>query len=146
MKQFGNGYMQTQIARFMGPIWGPPLSCRPQMGPMLVPRILLSGYAYTEQMLSNNNGDQLHFIKYMSCDLFMFYFHINQFTGRDLLFPAKLRFSLATLLNDMIDLRSSLYVSTAHLSQLCTISLMFFSIKIQIPCTYHSALMHIVTN
>ena len=24
----------TQIARFMGPTWGPPGSCRPQMGPM----------------------------------------------------------------------------------------------------------------
>ena len=26
-----------QIARFMGPTWGPPGSCRPQMGPMLAP-------------------------------------------------------------------------------------------------------------
>ena len=26
-----------QIARFMGPTWGPPESCRPQVGPMLVP-------------------------------------------------------------------------------------------------------------
>ena len=25
----------TQIAKFMGPTWGPPGSCRPQMGPML---------------------------------------------------------------------------------------------------------------
>ena len=24
----------TQIAKFMGPTWGPPGSCRPQMGPM----------------------------------------------------------------------------------------------------------------
>ena len=27
----------------MGPTWGPPGSCRPQMGPMLAPRTLLSG-------------------------------------------------------------------------------------------------------
>ena len=27
----------TQIAKFMGPTWGPPGSCRPQMGPMLAP-------------------------------------------------------------------------------------------------------------
>ena len=33
----------TQIAKFMGPIWGPPGSCRPQMGPMLAPWALLSG-------------------------------------------------------------------------------------------------------
>ena len=28
---------QTQIARFTGPTWAPPGSCRPQMGPMLSP-------------------------------------------------------------------------------------------------------------
>ena len=31
-----------QIARFMGSTWGPPGSCRPQMGPMLAPWTLLS--------------------------------------------------------------------------------------------------------
>ena len=31
-----------QIAKFMGPTWGPPGSCRNQMGPMLAPWILLS--------------------------------------------------------------------------------------------------------
>ena len=30
------------IAKFMGPTWGPPGSCRPQMGPMLAPWTLLS--------------------------------------------------------------------------------------------------------
>ena len=33
----------TQIAKFMGPTWSPPGSCRPQMGPMLAPWTLLSG-------------------------------------------------------------------------------------------------------
>ena len=33
----------TQIAKIMGPTWGPPGSCRPQMGPMLGTWILLSG-------------------------------------------------------------------------------------------------------
>ena len=33
----------SQIARLMGPTWGPPGSCRPQMGPMLDPWTLLSG-------------------------------------------------------------------------------------------------------
>ena len=32
-----------RIARFMGPTWGPPGSCRPQMGPILAPWTLLSG-------------------------------------------------------------------------------------------------------
>ena len=33
----------TQIAKFLGPTWGPPGSCRPQMGPMLATWTLLSG-------------------------------------------------------------------------------------------------------
>ena len=37
----------TQIAKFMGPIWDPPSSCRPQMGTMLVPWTLPPGYAST---------------------------------------------------------------------------------------------------
>ena len=34
----------TQIAKFMGPTWGPPGSCRPQMSPILAPQTLLSGH------------------------------------------------------------------------------------------------------
>ena len=34
----------SRIARFLGPTWGPPGSCRPQMGPMLAPWTLLSGF------------------------------------------------------------------------------------------------------
>ena len=37
----------SQIAKFMGPTWGPPGSCRPQMGPMLAPWTLLSGMSST---------------------------------------------------------------------------------------------------
>ena len=37
-------YQASQIAKFMGPTWGPPGSCRPQMGPLLAPWTLLSGY------------------------------------------------------------------------------------------------------
>ena len=36
-------HVASQIAKFMGPTWGPPGSCRPQMGPMLAPWTLLSG-------------------------------------------------------------------------------------------------------
>ena len=36
-------FVRPQIARFMGPTWGPPGSCRPQLGPMLAPWTLLSG-------------------------------------------------------------------------------------------------------
>ena len=41
----------TQITKFMGPTWGPPGSCRPQMGPMLAPWILLSGKMSVKQTL-----------------------------------------------------------------------------------------------
>ena len=37
------GRVYTQIAKFMGPTWGPPGSCRPQIGPMSAPWTLLSG-------------------------------------------------------------------------------------------------------
>ena len=37
--------LPSQITKFMGPTWGPPGSCRPQMGPMLAPGTLLSGYS-----------------------------------------------------------------------------------------------------
>ena len=35
--------LNTQIAKFIGPTWVPPGSCRPQMGPVLAPWTLLSG-------------------------------------------------------------------------------------------------------
>ena len=37
----------SQISKFMGPTWGPPGSCRPQMGPILAPWTLLSGVSLT---------------------------------------------------------------------------------------------------
>ena len=38
----------TRIAKFMGPTWGPPRSCRPQMGPMLAPWNLLSSSSWVQ--------------------------------------------------------------------------------------------------
>ena len=43
--------MITQIAKFMGPTWGPPGSCRTQMGPMLAPWTLLSGKSTLFQVM-----------------------------------------------------------------------------------------------
>ena len=40
----GKFALVTQIAKFMGPTWGPPGSCRPQMGPMLAPWTLPGSY------------------------------------------------------------------------------------------------------
>ena len=37
-------YVSIQITLFVGPTWGPPGSCRPQMGSVLATGVLLSGY------------------------------------------------------------------------------------------------------
>ena len=54
---------QSQITRFMGPTWGPPRSCRPQVGPILAPWTLLSGYwfkkkLYAKQVINHNQNWQ----------------------------------------------------------------------------------------
>ena len=41
-------WVGSQITKFMGPTWGPPGSCRPQMGPMLAPWTLLLGLVMME--------------------------------------------------------------------------------------------------
>ena len=52
--KYGFTSLPPQIARFMGPTWGPPGSCRPQMGPMLAPWTLLSGtYCLTNTCCAN---------------------------------------------------------------------------------------------
>ena len=38
----------SQLTKFMRPTWGPPGSCRSQMGPMLAPWTLLSGLALVD--------------------------------------------------------------------------------------------------
>ena len=37
---------RSQRAKLIGPTWGPPEFCRPQMGPILAPWALLSGVSY----------------------------------------------------------------------------------------------------
>ena len=41
---FSGIFAVSQIIKLMGPTWDPPGSCRPQMGPMLAPWTMLSGY------------------------------------------------------------------------------------------------------
>ena len=43
LENYGPFYNQSQKAKFMEPTWGPPGSCRPQVGPMLASWTLLSG-------------------------------------------------------------------------------------------------------
>ena len=46
---FWNVWVITLIANFTGPTWGPPGSCRPQVGPVLAPWTLLYGYIFTHK-------------------------------------------------------------------------------------------------
>ena len=50
----------SQIARFVGPTWGPPGADRTQVGPMLAPWILLSGllllWSATDQIYPHSSG------------------------------------------------------------------------------------------
>ena len=57
----------SQIAKFMGPTWGPPGSCRHQMGPMWAPWALLSGLSYSKiammrSMVPNLSPERVHIL------------------------------------------------------------------------------------
>ena len=47
----GHKQITAQITKFMLPKWGPPGSCRSQMGPMLVPWTLLSGSIHSDILI-----------------------------------------------------------------------------------------------
>ena len=47
---------KVHIYKVHGPTWGPPGSCRPQMGPMLVPWTLLSGYRMPIAFVLSESG------------------------------------------------------------------------------------------
>ena len=49
-----------QIARLMGPTWGPPGSCWSQMGPMLAPWTLLSGSSYV--LTGDSSGAVIQYV------------------------------------------------------------------------------------
>ena len=56
-QSWSSSLMSSQITRFMGPTWGPPGSCRPQMGPILAPWTLLSGiFSLDHSMLTVHKG------------------------------------------------------------------------------------------
>ena len=60
--------LSTQIAKFMGPTWGPPGSCRPQMGPMLAPWTLLSGNGYQFGRWSIRENSSMNRLENMGCN------------------------------------------------------------------------------
>ena len=57
-------WITSQIAKFMGPTWGPPWSCRPQMAPMLVPWTLLAGTPWKPYWMNTMRPEQngRHFV------------------------------------------------------------------------------------
>ena len=54
-------YATFQIAKAMGPTWGPPGSCRPQMGPMLAPWTMLSGSIHCLLNAILTKSNPIHF-------------------------------------------------------------------------------------
>ena len=50
-----------QKTKFMGPAWGPPGSCRSQMGPMLAPWTLLSGTLHNPCMMLYVHSEHTYF-------------------------------------------------------------------------------------
>ena len=58
-------WKRTQIAKFMGPTWGPPGSCRPQKGPMLAQWTLLSGEGPTTAILYRFRNNTMENITYI---------------------------------------------------------------------------------
>ena len=89
-------WINAQIAKSTGPTWGPPGSCRPQMGPMFTPWTLLSGrlskqcwglwFETPSRALWDHCNDARAFIVIMifRCD-----FHSN-FAFNDIFFITKL--------------------------------------------------------
>ena len=70
---------QTHVAKFMGPSWGPPGSCQPQMGPILASWTLLSG----EWLPLCLSGWSLH----IKDNSFLGLFSIQEGTSRYRAFP-----------------------------------------------------------
>ena len=62
LETFDHWIRLTQIAKFMGPTWGPPGSCRPQVGPMLAPWILLSGGTFG-YLYDIDNGNMIFYTR-----------------------------------------------------------------------------------
>ena len=62
--QISLNFNTARIAKFMGPTWGPPGSCRPQMGPMLAPWTLLSGCVRDQPLKGNDRADVVMFITF----------------------------------------------------------------------------------
>ena len=60
----------TQIAKFMGPTWGSPGSCRPQIGPILIPSTLLSGQVTRQPQFRDLTHMFLSTVLVAFCELF----------------------------------------------------------------------------
>ena len=71
-------FLKPLIAKFMGPTWGPPGSCRPQMGPMLAPWTLLSGAGKTASWYRRSHSIYLRVISHISIHI---YFNVMSYEG-----------------------------------------------------------------
>ena len=68
-------FITSKIAKFLGPTWGPSVSCRPQMGPILVPGTLLSGLDHTTWAICKDNNWRTFWWYQLSDDVEMWFLH-----------------------------------------------------------------------
>ena len=68
-----NGTTWTQITEFMWPTWGPPGSCRPQMGTILAPWTLVSGHGNVLVWTAHLKGEWL--VTRMNTSLYITIYH-----------------------------------------------------------------------
>ena len=68
----------SEIAKFMGPTWGPPGSCRSQMGPVLAPWTLLSGFMSWTYSCEEEMGDGYHSSRWWAVVCTVLSHHLSQ--------------------------------------------------------------------
>ena len=89
----------TQIAKYMGPTWGPPGSCRPQMGPMLASWTLLSGNIVSDLQIFKFEMTKRFYKSIIFCTQNKIVLHLNwtllPFCGKDQDIKTNVRMSMA---------------------------------------------------
>ena len=115
----------SQIAKFMGPTWGPSGSCRPQMGPMLDQWTLLSGLCFAisrcscrlstkheQPRLMASRQKQFACLYYMhSCGIFIAFLVLFMLQSSGTIVCENISIELLKILKRAIELTGRLYVS-----------------------------------
>ena len=107
-------YACTQIARFMWPTWDPPGADRTQVGPVLVPWTLLSGYWCLESIKEIGNAPKISHKFNLRILTFRYY---QNYRNVDVLLWTEFSVSLCFCVCECVKRESTLHVyeSTLHI-------------------------------